>query len=635
MIRFLQSKEGTRKIFLGIILAFVIVSMVAYLGAYFNTDRTSSVTGIYASVGHNDVASTDVVNVGRRLAQQRFQGQAVPEQFLGYFNKQAGDQLIMQAAIRQESDRMGLRVSDQELTEELHRGELGANIFPNGQFVGKEKYEDFIAQNYGVTADKFEKSFKLQLVYRKLETIIAGGVSVPESQVKEAYDKQNVKVKFDYAVIKTEDLMKQISANESELRAWFEQNKGTFTNSIPQQRKARYVVVDDSKVKVDITDADLQAVYNQRQELFKTTEQVDVSHILVKTKEQAEDLKKQMAKGVKFEDLAKKFSDDPGSKDNGGQYKGVIKGQFVPEFEKVAFAQELGKVSDPVQTKFGYHLIRTDAHRQARVKPLSEVKAELEPIVRAVKASGQVDALVNTVETEARKDGLDKAAAKHDLTVVNTDFFNQSASLPGIGANASQFMTQAFAMPVKAPAQRIALAKGFAVAEILDSKPASTPTFEQAHAQVEQQFRNERASSMLVKKTQELADRAHALNDLKKPAKEAGATMKTSEFVGPSGSVPDLGSMSSSGQEAFALNPGQISGPINAGRNGVVLTLLERQAPSAEDYAKQKDELKDRLLQQKRQEAMELFLESLRKRMDKNGGIKINVTEAKRLTGNF
>src|SRR5205807_105673 len=117
----------------------------------------------------------------------------------------------------------------------------------------------------------------------------------------------------------------------------------------------------------------------------------------------------------------------------------------------------------------------------------------------------------------------------------------------------------------KSPPDLVQIAQGYAIVEVTDMKPAATPTFEQAHAQIEKEFRDERANGLLPKKTEELADKARSYKDLKKAAKEEGATVKTSDLVDPAGQVPDVGAMSGPAAAAFDMQPGQISGPINSG----------------------------------------------------------------------
>jgi peptidyl-prolyl cis-trans isomerase D len=170
------------------------------------------------------------------------------------------------------------------------------------------------------------------------------------------------------------------------------------------------------------------------------------------------------------------------------------------------------------------------------------------------------------------------------------------------------------------------------VYELEAIKPPATPTFEEIRSRVETEFKNERAATLLTQKTQELSDRAKAEHDLKKAAKELGATMKTSDFVLPDGQVPDIGSMSGAASAAFTLKPGDISGPVDSGNTGVVLAILDKQAPTDSDFAAKKDQIRDTLVQNKQSELFGLFMANLREQMEKSGKIKINEQELKTLT---
>jgi len=119
---------------------------------------------------------------------------------------------------------------------------------------------------------------------------------------------------------------------------------------------------------------------------------------------------------------------------------------------------------------------------------------------------------------------------------------------------------------------------------------------------------------------------------LKKAAKELGAGMKTSDFVLPDGQVPDIGSMAGAAAVAFTMKPGDISGPISNGNTGAVLVVVEKQEPIASDFAAQRDQIRDTLLQNKQAELFGLFVGNLHDQMEKSGKIKINQEEMKKLT---
>jgi peptidyl-prolyl cis-trans isomerase D len=169
------------------------------------------------------------------------------------------------------------------------------------------------------------------------------------------------------------------------------------------------------------------------------------------------------------------------------------------------------------------------------------------------------------------------------------------------------------------------------VFQLLAIKPPATPTFEEIRSRVESEFKNERSGFLLQQTTQELSDRAKAEHDLKKAAKELGASYKTSDLVLPDGQVPDIGSMTSA-SAIFGLKPGDISGPITAGGNGVVAQLLDKQAPTDQEFTAKKDEIRQSMLDAKQGDLFGLFVTNLRKDMEKSNRLKVNQQEMKNLT---
>jgi peptidyl-prolyl cis-trans isomerase D len=437
---------------------------------------------------------------------------------------------------------------------------------------------------------------------------------------------------------------------DEELKAFYARNQARYKDSIPEKRKIAYAFLDKSKVmaQVQVSPEELRAYYNQHQNEYRVQDEVKVSHILIKTpvagadgkvdekgveeaRKKAEDVLKQVKGGAKLEDLAKKYSDDPGSAKQGGELGWIGRGRTVPEFEKAAFSLGKGQISDLVKSSYGFHIIRTEDKHDAHLKTLDEVKDQIEPLIRQQKASRMLENAGNALLDQARSQGLEKAAAAKGLNVVTTDFVSRTDVLPGIGSS-PQFMDAVFSEREKAPPDMAQLGQGAVVFQLLAIRPPATPTFEEIRSKVENEFKNERASILLNQKTQELSDRAKTGHDLKKAAKELGAAIKTSDFVLPDGQVPDIGSMTGQAAVAFSLKPGEISGPITSGANGVVLSSLEKQEPTDQDFAAKKDQIRDGLLRNKQQDLFGMFLSNLRQQMEKTGKIKVNEQEMKNLT---
>jgi len=158
----------------------------------------------------------------------------------------------------------------------------------------------------------------------------------------------------------------------------------------------------------------------------------------------------------------------------------------------------------------------------------------------------------------------------------------------------------------------------------VDVKAAHAPDFAAYKAHILDDYREQKLPQLLGQMTAKLDDRAKVLNDLKKAAAEMKIPVKSSDFVGQDGQVTDIGAMSGPGKVAFDLAKGAISGPIDAGQNGVVLTVTDKQEPSADDMAKNFDATREQLLNTQRDEIFRVFLGTLSQKYQNGGGIKMS-----------
>jgi peptidyl-prolyl cis-trans isomerase D len=652
MIKFLQTEGPLKKIVLGAILTVICVMMVITLvpggmfGDYFGGGVTQE--GVLARVGDQSVGVQEVSQRARAMGRQQFRGN-IPDSLMPFLMSRAADSMITQSAMVYEAQRMGLGASDAEVRNYLHQGQLGEVFFPGGNFIGDAAYEQFIENQFGLSVQQFEREVKSQIASQKLLAAVGAPATVGDKEIKDQVEKDQTKVKFDYAVLTLEDVKKQVHPTDAELKAFYDQNKQEYVNSIPEKRKSRYIVIDRSKLadSLQISQADLQQYYSQHQDDFRIPETVTVRHILIKTpvpaadgkvdqkgvdaaKAKADDIEKQLKNGGDFAALAKQYSEDPGSAQNGGLLPPITKGRTVPEFEQAAFSTPVGQTTGVIRTSYGFHIIRVEGKQTARMKPLDEVKGEIEPTLKQQKAAAAAQKEADTVQSLARTNGLDKAAADKGLTVTTTDFLSKTDAMPGVG-NSQDLMSAIFSVKKMDPPGTVSIPQGYAVYQVAEIEPAQTPSFEQIKAKVEDEFKTQRAQQMLAQRTQELADRAHSEHDLKKAAQEVGATVKTSDLVGPTSQVPDIGALTGAAAQIFTLKQGEISGPIGLQGSGAVVMLIDRQEPSPDELKKAWDTARDTLLAQKRQEMEGLYVQNLRERLEKEGKIKINKKEIERL----
>ncbi|HEY1256296.1 MAG TPA: peptidylprolyl isomerase, partial [Terracidiphilus sp.] len=326
-------------------------------------------------------------------------------------------------------------------------------------------------------------------------------------------------------------------------------------------------------------------------------------------KAKAEGLLKQIQGGANFADLAAKNSDDPGSKVKGGELGFARRGMMVPPFENAIFTQKIGD-TQIVKSSFGYHIVQVEERQAAHAMSLAEVAPTIQITLIRKKAAAAEENFAQALTSEAIKNGLEKTATAHHLQFVTTPMVSERGVISAF-ADSSKVLEKAFAAKRGDPPQYASTGEGYAIFQVTGIAPAHAPAFADWKVGGVRDYQNEQLPILLTQKTQELADKAKASGDLAKAAKETGATFKTSELVSESGQVPDLGAVGQVAPQLFDLKNGELSGPINTGRTGVVAKIVDKQEPSADEIAKNFDKTRDGLLEERQNQAFSLFLNTL------------------------
>ncbi len=257
-------------------------------------------------------------------------------------------------------------------------------------------------------------------------------------------------------------------------------------------------------------------------------------------------------------------------------------------------------------------------------RSLDEVRAEIEPIVAAQKNQKIAEQLAHTVESQAKSGGLEKAAASNGLQVQESGYFTRNDV-----AARNRLLAAVRRCRIRHEGQRRS-GIGSAGARLCRCPGYRGKTAGDAYLRAGEGSSRDRveaaesASACWGRRLQELSDKAHASHNLREAAKAVGATVKTSDLVAPDGQVPDLGQVASSAPQVFEMKPGDISQAINLGQKGVVVALLEKQEPTDAEFDAMKDQIKASLLERKRSEAEEVFIVSLRDRLEKQGSIIVD-----------
>jgi peptidyl-prolyl cis-trans isomerase D len=243
-------------------------------------------------------------------------------------------------------------------------------------------------------------------------------------------------------------------------------------------------------------------------------------------------------------------------------------------------------------------------------------------LIRQKEAQAE-ESYAHALTSEAIKNGLEKTAAAHHLEVQTSPLVGRQGVIAAL-PDGAQLISKAFESKQGDPPQFATTGEGYAIFQVTGIAAAHAPNFADWKTHVADDYRDEQLPTLLSQKTTELANKAKASNDLAKAAKEMGATVKTSDLVGLSGQVPDLGAVGQVAPQLFEMTPGTISGPINAQRTGVVAKLLDKQEPATDEITKNFDQTRDQILEERRSEAFNVFLSTVFNDYKKHNRIRLN-----------
>jgi len=621
-------KTGVR-ILLGAVVLVLGGSMLLYLVPQTPGTGEASSTDIVAKVGSETVSTAEV----RQQLAEIEQRNQVPKQLESLYARQILNQLIFQKEMEYEAKRLGIRVSDQERADRIRQ--FLPTAYNGDTFVGMDRYAAEVQARFQLTVPVFEELIRQGLLQDKFRKLVTDGVSVGPSELQDEFKYRNEKVKLDYAFIKPEDLEAKITPDEAEIKAAYEKNRSRY--QVPEKRVVRYALVDLTQLRqtAQISDDELKAQYQQNIQQYEVPNRVHVEHILLMTvgktdaeveeiRQRAADVLKQAQKGAKFEDLAKKYSEDPGTKDKGGDLGWITQGQTVPEFEKTAFGLDKGKLSDLVKTQYGFHIIKVLDKETAHTKPFEEVKDSIKTPLLLAKAdrlaSDEADQLSATIR-RSNKVSLDDLAKQFHLSLGETRPVTATDPILELG-NSKEAKDAIFRLRQDELSVPIRTDRGYLVLSVKQIQPSHPGSLEEVRDKIITELKQQKSTELARTKAEDLAKRVKAGEKFEAAAKSLGLEAKASDLLARNGSI----SGAVSGKQiaaAFQLKPGDVGAPLNLGLNWFVYRVAEKEEPDPADFEKQKKQLTDDVLQTKRNLAFEAFRTSLEARLKQEGKLQI------------
>ncbi len=506
---------------------------------------------------------------------------------------QVWERFIQRVLFNEEMKRLGITVSDSEIVYQIYNYPLQdfrqhPAFQTNGVFDMK-KYRAALG-NPNIPWMQVEEIYREQIPYIKLQNIITNTVRVSDEEVKDAFMKANIKAKVEYLGASVfEFISDSLKVSDEEIQKYYDTHKDEF---VQEERRAL------SYVKFPV----------------KTTKQ-DTLEVL----KEFENIKKRLANGEKFSDLALEYSEDPSVKKNKGELGYFSKGDMVKPFEEAAFKAKVGEVVGPIKTRYGFHLIKVEDKKRENGKlkvKVSHILMKVHPAPSHVEAQ---ETKARLFSEDAKSHGFMEQAKTNGYQVKTTPLFTKEGDfIPGIGNHAA-IKAFAFASNLNDVSKVYHVDDGYIVVTVSKIEPKGYRPLKSVKQVIINRIRLEKAKELDKAFMEKFSDQVKSGVPFKKIA-ESDPTKKLhynkTGFFTINGNVPGVGYSVEFNATAFALQPGQVSDLVGTDRGYYYIKLLEKTKFDSAAFNAQKDQIRAQLLNEKRNQVFTSWYESLKKKAD-------------------
>jgi len=488
----------------------LILALISVTFALFGIDQYLSGAGAnvpVAKVGKDEVSLQEFSNTVESVrTRMQAQGKYDPELLESpQFKRSILDGLIMRRLVNAETVNSNFKISDEQLNQHiLARAEFQAD----GRF-SQQAYQQTLEQN-GLTASQLEASIRNDLIVKQarddFELLAFSPKAIAQESVKYQYQKRDVST----AELKASAYIDSVTVTPEEVKDYYELHKEKFV--IPEQVKLEFALLSAASLIKDVTvsDQEVKDFYDQNLEKFSGDEQREASHILIgfgvnatdedkaKAKEEALVIAAQLEMDAsRFEELAAKHSQDPGSAAKGGSLGSFGRGAMVKPFEDAVFNMEVGAISDIVESEFGFHIIRLDgvsgeAPTFESLKP--QLMGDLIFEQAQIKYAELTEDFSNTVYEQSGS--LQPVAKKFGLEVQTSDWLSRESGAKYF-KDSVKLMNMVFSDEVlkeKRNTEAVEVSpNNLIAARVVEYKPETPKTFEKIKESLEAVLKLEKA----------------------------------------------------------------------------------------------------------------------------------------------
>ncbi|NLP08771.1 hypothetical protein GX408_00100 [bacterium] len=569
-------REGTKTILMILVFAFIATIVVDWgMGGL----KRNQPQGVIASVNGNEIHYEEFTQrYQNELAQYREQSGSDPEGYqLQQIENQVFENLVQQRLLSDVVKKVHLDASDDEILEEIYNNppqELRQNrVFQDstGAFDMKSYQAALDNPGAGQFWTAVEDYLRSSLPMRKLDNFIRASAVVTEDDARQEYMKRNLKAKVEYLLFSADQYAASAAApSENEIKKYYDENKSDYQQA--EQRIIDYVLLE-----------------------FKATK-ADSETIL----SQAADILKEAKSGTDFANLAQIYSQDAGSAKNGGDLGWFGKGQMVKPFEEAAFAAAKGEIVGPIESQFGVHIIKVEDKRIENKEPQVQAKHILLKYEISPKTRENLREEAAYLAEAAKESNLATIAKAEKLVCKRSQPFFSGGFIPEVGME-SRVNNFVFRSKKGTVSDVFQIERGYLVLQVLDILPAHVRSLTEVKEQIVNKLKHDKAMAVAREKCQAAYSRAASAASLAAVAAENGLAVQTTDSFPMTGYVPNIGKEPAFVGAAFALKPGQVSKPVEGSRGYFLLRLIEKSSFNEQEFASQKENLKNQILNRRQQ----------------------------------
>ncbi len=477
-------------------------------------------------------------------------------------NDQTWNQLVQQILFDKEIKKRHIKITDEEVIEKLKNPSEDITGLADLQTDGKfdyEKYEQLLLDNPNFAA-YMEGRIRSSLPYEKLYADVKAEVVVTEEEVKEQYIKDNDKADANI-IFFDPNKIKEVEITDEDLQAWYDENKEEYKKG--PARKYKYV-----NIKLEASEADKAVVKTKIDSLYKL-----------------------VIEGENFEDMARQYSQDS-SAPKGGDLGYFGEGRMVSEFNDAAFALKVGEISAPVQTQYGWHIIKctgkkNDENGNPQIKA-SHILLKFEP---SEETKQNIAVLADDLYMKAKKEGLQNAGEALAYTVNETKEFYQDAKyISGIGRDNGEV---AFAFQKKVGSLLEPIKQdngGYIVAEVSYKVGDHYLPFDEVKKRIESKVKTKKKVEAVIAQAEEFLA-ANKDADLFKEAEAAGWKIVEAKDIVLEKVISGLRKDELLNEKILALQAGENTGLVKGDNGAYYASVIDRKTPDMEVFENTKDEL--------------------------------------------